>query len=299
MKRSSSGVVLALACLAFLGCPNPEPLPSWVTSPNIGKLINVPAGTFQRDATATNMSTVSAFHMSEKEITRAQYLAIMGDDPSGAGNSTGIQDPVQNVSWYAALVFCNKLSTLEGMTPFYSIGGSKDPAVWGAIPTSNNAAWDAAEADWSSTGYRLPTEMEWMWAAMGAREGTSGYLKAFAGSTGGNALGDCAWYGFYADPQGSAADDCTIPAGSLDANELGIFDMSGNVWEWCWDKHGDWPTGSVTNYTGVVSVSTSRICHGGSWSSGPALCAVAERDAGEAEPYAHAGNDMGFRVVRN
>jgi formylglycine-generating enzyme required for sulfatase activity len=295
MHRHVAAAALAVIGLALLGCPNPEE-PADIFSPTIGKLICVPAGTFQRDATVTNTSTVSAFLMSETEITREQYLAVAGTDPSGATHSSGTGDPVQNASWYAALVFCNTLSALEGLAPVFTIKGSTDPDDWGAVPGSTDADWDAAIADWSAAGYRLPTEMEWMWATMGARDGSTGCLKPFAGSTGSNAIGDCAWYGF--GMGGSATVQRTNPPGSLDANELGLYDMSGNVWEWCWDWWDDYPTGSLTDYRGPTFAATERISRGGSWSSIADYCAIAERNNGRASPWASTGDDMGFRVVR-
>lgn len=296
MRRRAAAAVLAFLGMLMAGCPNPENLGD-IVSPYIGKLILVPSGTFQRDATPTNTSTVSAFLMSEKEITRTQYEAVTGTDPSGAAHSSGTGDPVQNVSWYAALVFCNRLSAMESLTPVYAVKGSTDPDDWGAVPESTDADWDAATADWNATGYRLPTEMEWMWAAMGARDGSTGYLKPFAGSTGSNAIGECAWYGF--STGGSATAQRTNPPGSLDANELGLYDMSGNVWECCWDWYdASYPVGPVTDYRGPSGPAAGRIFRGGSWSSEAAWCSVADRDHGYVSPWAHSGDDMGFRVVR-
>ena len=97
-------------------------------------MIPVPAGTFQRDSTAANKSTVSAFSMSETAITRAQWAAVTGlPDPSDTDYSTGTDDPVQQVNWYEALMFCNKLSLREGLTPVYTICGSTDPDDWGTL----------------------------------------------------------------------------------------------------------------------------------------------------------------------
>jgi formylglycine-generating enzyme required for sulfatase activity len=259
-------------------------------------MIPVPAGAFQRDSNAANTSSVSAFSMSETEITRAQWTAVTGRaDPSYTQYSTGTNDPVQNVNWYHALVFCNKLSMREGRTPVYTIGGSTDPAVWGTVPTTyNNATWEPATANWSATGYRLPTEMEWMWAAMGARDGTTGYLKAFAGSTGSNAIGGYAWHSINGGGLGENANGTTHPVGTKRANELGLHDMSGNVWEWCWDWYATYPSGSLSNYRGAAS-GTDRVKRGGSWYFIASYCPVALRDCGyPADRF----SGMGFRVVR-
>ena len=151
----------------------------------------------------------------------------------------------------------------------------------------HDAIWDAATASRSATGYRLPTEMEWMWAAMGARDGATGYAKAFAGCTGNNAIGDYAWYG--------NSRDTTHPVGAKTANELGLHDLSGNVHEWCWDWYADsYPSGPLANYSGAAS-GTYRVLRGGSWGSVAAHCAVALRSA--SYPHIQSGSD-GFRVVR-
>jgi sulfatase modifying factor 1 len=259
-------------------------------------MIPVPAGTFQLDETPANTSTVSAFTMSETEITRAQWTAVTGlADPSSTNGSTGTDDPVQCANWYQALVFCNKLSLREGLTPIYTISGSTDPNNWGTVPTEDNdPIWDAATANWSANGYRLPTELEWMWAAMGARDGTTGYTKAFAGSTGSNAIDDYAWYSISGDGSGPNAEGTTHPVGTKTANELGLYDMSGNVWEWCWDWDAGYPTGALTNYSGAAS-GTTRVSRGGGLNDGVSNCTVARR--GGVDPYSQYSN-RGFRVVR-
>ncbi|MBU1068901.1 SUMF1/EgtB/PvdO family nonheme iron enzyme [Myxococcota bacterium] len=247
-------------------------------SPNIGTLIYVPVGTFQRDATVTNLSLVSAFRMSQYEITRAQWTAVTGwADPSNTTYSSGTSDPVQQVSWYDAIAFCNKLSILEGLTPVYAVSGVDFSALtYAQIPTATNADWNAATANWAANGYRLPTEMEWMWAAMGADTGapgvtnTTGYLKAFAGSTGSNAIGDYAWY-----TTNSASK--THPAGTKLPNELGLYDLSGNVWEWAWDWYASsYPTGTLTDIRGPAS-GADRVRRGGSWNGSASGCTVAGR----------------------
>jgi formylglycine-generating enzyme required for sulfatase activity len=110
---------------------------------------------------------------------------IMGADPGDDTLSPGANGPAHNVSWYDAIAFCNRLSMSEGLEPVYEVTVGATSVDWGAldyddIPTGNNAEWNDVTADWNADGYRLPTEMEWMWVAMGAT--ATAYQRAFAGS---------------------------------------------------------------------------------------------------------------------
>jgi hypothetical protein len=119
-------MLLAVVLLIVItGCSSDSvPASNDYISANIGTLKYVPAGSFQRDATLANISTViSWFRMSQYEITRAQFLDIMGTDPSDTGHSIGISDPVQHIDWYHAIAFCNKLSIAEGLDQVYSVSG--------------------------------------------------------------------------------------------------------------------------------------------------------------------------------
>lgn len=302
MKRS---MLIVLAVLMGIGTMAHGQDQRDYQSPIIGTLKYVPAGRFQRDDTATNISVISQpFRMSQHQITRAQFLAIMGSDPSGTRFSSGTNDPVQMVNWYHVIAFCNKLSLAEGLTPVYAVSGVNFASLmFTQIPTSDNEFWNAATANWAANGYRLPTEMEWMWAAMGATQDSqpgamqeginrTGYAKPFAGYNGRNRIRDYAWYW-------ENSGNKTNPVGTQLANELGLHDMSGNVWEWSWDWYaGTWPnyavTGTQTDYRGAASGSY-RVIRGGSWDYSATNCTVAYR-YGSYPNYQN--NAIGFRVVR-
>ena len=238
------------------------------------EMIKVPGGTF---LAGTQMVTVSSFSISKFIITQAEWKAIMGNNPSFI---ISLNDPVENVSWYDVIVYCNKRSIKEGLTSVYSINGSADTSAWGAVPRSENSNWDAVSADWEADGYRLPTEMEWIWAAIGAdtespgQINTNGYSKAFAGSTGKNKIEDYAWVG-------GNGNKTTHTVGSKLPNELGLYDMSGGVWQWCWDLnvkeiHLWYPGESLANYRGGSS-GVLRVKHSGSFDYDPTGAAVAYR----------------------
>lgn len=274
-----------------------------VVSPNIGILKGIQGGTFYNGH--SNM-TVSGFRMSRHEITRSQFLSIMGTDPSNAAYSSGMNDPVQRANWYHAIAFCNKLSLAEGLTPVYSVSVGGTPVNWSTlvftdIPTTSSINWNAATATWTNNGYRLPTEMEWMWAAMGAPAdgqglgtNTVGYFKDFSGSTGSNPIGEYAVFGYRYSESGKTITERSNSVGSKLANELGLYDMSGNIHEWTWDWFGTYPTGSMVDYRGPDSGSY-RVRHGGSWLTESDYCAIDYRSpmSPNFQDY-----DIGFRVVR-
>ena len=138
------------------------------------EMIYVPAGKFQRDGSPSNVAEVDDFLISKYEISRELYIEVTGQGYVGRfGSIDGA--PIDGVSWYDALMFCNELSVITGKTPVYSIQDENDGTYrtdqWGPIPDEASLRWDTVRIDRGASGFRLPTVDEWMWAAMGATAG--------------------------------------------------------------------------------------------------------------------------------
>ncbi len=186
------------------------------------------------------------------EVTQAQYQAVMGNNPSQfsvngggkesvAGQSTE-RRPVEQVSWLDAVKFCNKLGEMEGRAPFYEIDGDNVRAP-----------------DWKRAGYRLPTEAEWEYACRANAPTVTRYSFGNDAAS----LGEFAWYG---DNSGRK----THPVGEKRPNGFGLFDMHGNVWEWCWDGCGaDYYKQSREDDPRGLDGASDRVVRGGSHIDGP------------------------------
>ena len=263
----------------------------------------VPGGSFQMgkelgtsggsDETPVHTVTLTGFYMGKYEVTQMLWQVVMDKTISqqqalASSSSTtdygrGANFPIYCVSWYDAIVFCNKLSIAESLSPAYSISGKTNPADWGAVPTSSNATWNAAVIVSGSTGYRLPTEAQWEYAAKGGN-GTPGDFT-YSGS---DKIGDVAWY------SGNSGNK-THEIGQKAPNGLGLYDMSGNVWEWCWDWYGDYSSSAQTDPQGAAA-GYNRVLRGGSWNSDASGTRSVYR-VSNYNPYFRI-YDYGFRLVR-
>ena len=230
-------------------------------------MLTVTGGTLQT-SNELNGTAVSTFQIGKYEVTWGEWKEVRAwgvvngySDLAGVGDTypSGSADnfPVINVSYYDAVKWMNAKSEKEGLTPAYELGGAIYKTGQ-SVPTVNSSA----------NGYRMPTEVEWEWAARG---GASSQGYTYSGSNDVNAV---AWY--YDN-----SSNVTKAAGTKAANELGIYDMSGNVWEWNED----------------VVYSSYRRIRGGSWYSIADGCAVAYR--GNSDYPDDRYNNFGFRLARS
>ena len=255
-------------------------------------MVRIPGGSFFMGSDSggsfekpVHTVTLSSFYMGKYQVTQEQWAAVMGSNPSGFASSPASGEvqskrPVENVSWYDTLVFCNKLSMLQGLSPAYRISGSTDPADWGTV--------NAVEIVAGSNGYRLPTEAQWEYAARGGYGSPGNYT--YSGS---NNVDDVAWYA-------SNSSSKTHEVGKKTPNGLGLYDMSGNVWEWCWDRFDSYSSGAQTDPTGPTSGST-RVFRGGSCSYDASCARSTYRNDyyGNSCDYpSNRSSRIGFRLIR-
>ena len=201
--------------------------------------------------------------MLNTEVPQKLYTSIMGINPS---YQEGDNNPVEQVSWYDAIYFCNKLSEKFGCTPVYSVNGTTDVSKWNYSPHKDEYIRGKVTQDTSANGFRLPTEEEWEYAARGGQNYT------YSGSDNLNEVG---WH------VGNSGNR-THPVAQKKSNGFGLYDMSGNVWEWCWDVD--------------PSNSYYRWIRGGSYDLLSYSCKVVSWNRSSAD---YQNNRLGFRVVCN
>lgn len=269
--------LFALIAIIFIATSCSEKLP--------GDFVLVKGGSFlnKRSNYYGKNITIPDFTIGVYEVTQKEWVDVMGANPS---KFKGDNYPVETVSWYDCIEYCNKRSSKEGLRPYYNINKhTKDPENTNEI---DDIKW-MVTINGDANGYRLPTEAEWEYAASGGQL-SKGY--AYCGS---NNIEEVAWYwqnsgdnilsGAWSWPALEKNHNQTKPVGSKKPNELGLYDMSGNVREWCWDEFKDDSTG----------VSQGRVWRGGGWIGADFCCEPSFRASHEANGK---GPDQGFRLVR-
>ena len=249
-------LVALIAFGVLSGCGKTDPTPPKVNVETLpvmqskagGGMVLIPAGSFtmgdaagREDETPHEVS-VSAFYLDKVPVTQELYTKVMGVNPSKRKEPTC---PVERTQWTDAVRFCNKCSELDGLTPCYSL--------------------DTWECNFAADGYRLPTEAEWEYACRAGSTGKYG----FDGED--TLLPRYAW--FKPHSQGK-----THPVGQKLANRWGLFDMHGNVWQWCNDWYGEtyYMESPKEDPHGPANGKT-RVMRGGAWDCGPEKCRAAYR----------------------
>jgi formylglycine-generating enzyme required for sulfatase activity len=259
-----------------------------------GNLVLVPGGTFKDSKSnfAGKGVTLPDFYLGKYEVTQKEWTEVMGSNPS---QFKGDDLPVESVSWYDCIEYCNKRSEREGLKPYYAIDrDKKDPKNQTII---DDIKWTVT-TNAGANGYRLPTEAEWEYAACG------GQLGKGATYCGSDDVEKVAWFwtnsgdkpltGVWSWPVLQQNHNRTKPIGGKAPNELGLFDMSGNVREWCWDWYGD--LGADGTAPQGSSAESGRVWKGGGWIGGDFCCTPEFRAGFEASGR---GPDQGLRVCRN
>lgn len=218
-----------------------------------------------------------SYSILKTEVTQEFYEDVMGENHSKFKGEKNL--PVGNVSWYDAIVFCNKLSVIDGLTPVYSVSGKTNVSEWDYEPHKGNSISNSVRCNKYANGYRLPTIKEWQYAAKGGQE------FKYSGS---DNLDEVAWYK-------DNSEEKTHPVAQKKPNGYGLYDMSGSVWEWCWDFHGDherYNCGGSWNSSASFCEVESLIC------SSTSYCGDTRWYRGDLETYGQYPF-IGFRIVRN
>ena len=289
---------------------------------SIGMTFNlIPAGTFimgspngrgfhsepaepgrDENETQHQVTLTKLFYMQTTEVTNKQWNTIIFDTGLGAKPSashTGDNYPVEKVNWFEAAYFANRLSIVEGLTPCYTLYGCN------AVVPGADMECDSVDISETCTGYRLPTEAQWEYAARATT--TTAYANPVyfdssnteTGSGFNTNLHAMGWYYYNRQMENSstvpAYENGTKPAAAKQANKWGLFDMHGNVWEWCqdWWDDSDYSPNPVTDPQGDATGSY-RVIRGGSSNNDAGFARSAYRD--RHAPGSRISN-LGFRLV--
>lgn len=254
------------------------------------KMVFVEGGTFKLGTEIEGFHdvTVSSFEIGETEVTLEQYQSVTDEKEI---DESLRNYPVTDVNWFEAVIYCNKLSMKCGYEPCYSINGETNPFMWSSdIPSltedkgqvGDMTVWNTVQCNFNANGYRLPTLAEWTFAAQGGNE--SNHTK-YSGS---NIINEVGWTEENSKERHQVA--------TKKANELGIYDMSGNVWEWCWNRISAYASELEINPTGPNDGNYYRMRCGGGWGT-PASCGDITKHSNESPDVQSLY--IGFRLCRS
>ncbi len=250
---------------------------------------------------------VSAFYMDRHEITRAlwdevyQWADANGYAFDNSGSGKGPEHPIHTVSWHDAVKWCNARSEKAGLTPCYYVGGN----------VYKTGIHDP-DCDWSADGYRLPTEAEWEKAARAGAQGRrfpwrdadtishdqANYYSWWTGEGHAHYSYDIAVTNGYHPSYQVGPPPYTSPVGSFAANDYAMYDMAGNVTEWCWDWYDHTTYSSMPRHNPRgPATGDYRVFRGGGWNNSPIFCRAADRGYAY-DPTNAADSNRGFRTVR-